>query len=137
VAVQIARQLILTLFTLAIFPLRALSEDMPLPPSAIADKVLVLKADRKLLLLKGDEVLKTYTVALGIHPLSHKYKQGDGRTPEGNYVLDRHNPHSQFYKSIHISYPNSMTPSRKPIHLSSPRIHPKPRNLYERVGLNG
>ena len=32
--------------------------------------------------------------------------QGDHKTPEGHYVLDRRNPKSKFYKSIHVSYPN-------------------------------
>jgi len=69
--------------------------------------VVVLKSERKLLLMKGDEVLKAYTVSLGGNPLGPKVMQGDRRTPEGNYVLDRHNPHSQYHKSIHISYPNA------------------------------
>lgn len=36
-----------------------------------------------------------------------KTQQGDHKTPEGLYVLDSRNAHSQFYKSIHISYPNA------------------------------
>jgi murein L,D-transpeptidase YafK len=97
----------LALFTLIALPLHALSAGDPLPASATADKVLVLKKERKLVLMKGDEVLKTYTVSLGAHPLGPKIKKGDSRTPEGTYLLDRHNPHSQYYKSIHISYPNA------------------------------
>jgi murein L,D-transpeptidase YafK len=31
-------------------------------------------------------------------------RQGDHKTPEGIYVLDSH---SQFHRSIHISYPNA------------------------------
>ena len=98
----------LALFALAVFPLRALSaNDAPLPASATADKVIVLKHERKLLLIKGNEVLKTYSVSLGGNPVGFKIMEGDRRTPEGNYVLDRHNAHSQYYKSIHISYPNA------------------------------
>jgi len=67
----------------------------------------VLKGERKLLLIKGDQVLKTYTVSLGGDPIGPKIMQGDRKTPEGNYVLDRHNAHSQYHKSIHISYPNA------------------------------
>ncbi|MFW5936693.1 MAG: L,D-transpeptidase family protein, partial [Desulfosalsimonas sp.] len=46
-------------------------------------------------------------VALGGNPRGHKQQEGDGRTPEGLYVLDYKNPNSEFYKSIHISYPNA------------------------------
>jgi murein L,D-transpeptidase YafK len=77
-----------------------------LPASATADRVLVLKAKRKLLLLHGERVLKTYRVSLGGHPVGRKTMEGDRKTPEGKYVLDWHNAQSDFYKSIHISYPN-------------------------------
>jgi murein L,D-transpeptidase YafK len=52
-------------------------------------------------------VLKKYRVALGRQPVGNKVRQGDSRTPEGRYVLDRRNPHSKFHRSIHISYPNA------------------------------
>ena len=35
-----------------------------------------------------------------------KEQQGDHKTPEGHYILDRRNAKSKFYKSIHVSYPN-------------------------------
>lgn len=102
------RLTILSLCVLTVLPLRfSLATDTPLHPSGKADKVLVLKQQRKLLLMKGSEVLKTYSVSLGGNPVGPKTRQGDSRTPEGVYVLDRHNPKSQFYKSIHISYPNA------------------------------
>ena len=72
-----------------------------------ADKVLVLKKERALLLLKNREVLKSYRVALGKQPKGHKSCQGDCRTPEGSYVVDARNDRSRFYRSLHISYPNS------------------------------
>jgi murein L,D-transpeptidase YafK len=105
---KIAKLAVLPLFILGAFSLQALSRnDSPLPASAMADKVLVLKGERKLLLIKGNEVLKTYTVSLGGNPVGLKIMEGDRKTPEGNYVLDRHNAHSQYHKSIHISYPNA------------------------------
>jgi murein L,D-transpeptidase YafK len=52
-------------------------------------------------------VIKTYNVALGGDPMGPKTQQGDHKTPEGLYVLDSRNTHSQFYKAIHISYPNA------------------------------
>jgi murein L,D-transpeptidase YafK len=70
-----------------------------------ADRVVVLKKERTLQLLSQGSVIKTYKVALGGDPVGPKERQGDHKTPEGLYILDSRNPHSQFYKSIHISYP--------------------------------
>ncbi|MGA8741251.1 MAG: L,D-transpeptidase family protein [Terracidiphilus sp.] len=99
---------ILALFTLAPLALRSqLASNPPLPAFATADSVIVLKGERKLLLMKGGEVLKAYSVSLGGNPVGPKIREGDSRTPEGDYVLDRHNANSQFHRSIHISYPNA------------------------------
>jgi murein L,D-transpeptidase YafK len=83
-----------------------------LPAHATADRVVVLKQDRKLILLTHGTVLKTYRISLGGEPIGPKQREGDHKTPEGNYVLDRRNPHSRFYRSIHISYPNAEDRSR-------------------------
>ena len=72
-----------------------------------ADKVLVDKGDRQLYLLRGGEVWKSYPIGLGFAPDGDKQWEGDGRTPEGDYVLDWRNPNSRFYLSIHISYPDA------------------------------
>ena len=71
-----------------------------------ADRVVVLKKERTLELFSQGKVIKTYKIALGGEPVGPKTKQGDHKTPEGIYILDSRNAHSQFYKSIHISYPN-------------------------------
>jgi murein L,D-transpeptidase YafK len=72
-----------------------------------ADRVVVLKKERTLQLLSEGKVIKSYKVALGGDPVGPKTQQGDHKTPEGIYVLDSRNAHSQFHKSIHISYPNA------------------------------
>ena len=72
-----------------------------------ADRVVVRKKERTLQLLSQGKVIKTYKVALGGDPVGPKTRQGDHKTPEGEYVLDSRNAHSQFHKSIHISYPNA------------------------------
>jgi murein L,D-transpeptidase YafK len=71
-----------------------------------ADKVLVDKGDRQIHLLRDGEIWKSYPIGLGFAPEGHKQREGDGRTPEGDYVLDWRNPKSSFYLSIHISYPD-------------------------------
>ena len=72
-----------------------------------ADRILVLKKERTLQLLDRGKVVKTYKVALGGDPIGPKSRRGDHKTPEGVYLLDSRNAHSQFYKSIHISYPSA------------------------------
>jgi murein L,D-transpeptidase YafK len=69
-------------------------------------QVFVSKKNRKLYLLNGETVLRTYKVDLGFQPSGHKTVKGDGRTPEGFYLIDRRNPNSAFHLSIGISYPN-------------------------------
>jgi murein L,D-transpeptidase YafK len=71
-----------------------------------ADRVVVLKTARKLVLMQQDRVLRIYRVALGRYPLGHKQQEGDARTPEGAYMLDFKLRDSDFYKAIHVSYPN-------------------------------
>jgi murein L,D-transpeptidase YafK len=73
----------------------------------LADKVVVWKGERRLELLRSGKVIKTYRVALGGSPVGPKLQQGDQKTPEGSYTIDSRNPHSQFHKSLHISYPNA------------------------------
>lgn len=79
---------------------------LPALASANADRLVVKKSARELLLFAGDEVLRRYEIALGRNPVGHKERRGDNRTPEGKYLLDWRNPQSRFYRSIHISYPN-------------------------------
>ncbi len=64
------------------------------------------KSERKLVLDGEEGVLRTYPVGLGFAPAGHKQFEGDGRTPEGTYVIDRRNPDSLFHLSVGISYPN-------------------------------
>ena len=58
-------------------------------------------------LMRAGQVLKTYKIALGGEPVGAKTMQGDHRTPEGDYVINSRNTHSQFHRSLHISYPNA------------------------------
>jgi len=72
-----------------------------------ADQIVVNKSRREMLLLRGNVILRQYRVALGRDPIGHKQQEGDGRTPEGRYVIDRRNPKSRYYLALHISYPNA------------------------------
>jgi murein L,D-transpeptidase YafK len=70
------------------------------------DRIVVEKSKRTLKLMDGTKTLKTYKVALGGQPVGAKDRQGDHKTPEGAYSVDAKNLNSQFYKALHISYPN-------------------------------
>ena len=72
----------------------------------IADKVVIDKSDRKLHLLKDGESFRIFDIALGMRPFGDKQEEGDFRTPEGLYVLDTRNPNSEYFLSIHVSYPS-------------------------------
>jgi len=77
-----------------------------------ADKIVILKSARSMTLLSGGKVLKTYKVALGSVPVGPKQVEGDHKTPEGDYVIDAKNAHSQFHLSLHISYPSAADQQR-------------------------
>jgi murein L,D-transpeptidase YafK len=77
------------------------------PPPAIepADLVEVFKRERLMVLSRSGRRLRGYRVALGFDPVGHKIREGDGRTPEGRYIVDWRNPASRFHLSLHVSYP--------------------------------
>lgn len=79
----------------------------PLPANARADRVIVRKNLRTLELYQGERLLRAYSIALGRNPSGHKRQEGDGRTPEGRYVLDYRNPRSSYHKALHVSYPSA------------------------------
>lgn len=89
-----------------------LPDQAPLPTAATADRVLVDKGARSLVLLQGDRVLKRYRVSFGGDPVGHKEREGDERTPEGRYSIGRRNARSAFHRALHISYPDSADAAR-------------------------
>jgi len=72
-----------------------------------AERVVVRKGERRLYLLSGGEVLRSYRIALGLEPAGSKERSGDYRTPEVRYRLTRRNTHSDFFLAIQVSYPNA------------------------------
>jgi len=82
-------------------PVSLTSETLP-----AVDRVVVKKAERRLYLMHGGNVVRSYRVALGLSPVGQKEREGDFRTPEGSYHLDVRNPRSDYFLSIKVSYPN-------------------------------
>ncbi|MCW1931724.1 L,D-transpeptidase family protein [Pararhodobacter zhoushanensis] len=76
-------------------------------PHEQADFVLVLKAARRLTLYRQGQPIREYRISMGDGANDGpKRFEGDGRTPEGRYIIDWRNPNSLAYLSLHISYPN-------------------------------
>jgi murein L,D-transpeptidase YafK len=83
------------------------SENDP-KPVLKADRILVDKSDRTLVLYKGDTEIHRYTgIHFGDAPVGHKQFEGDEKTPEGNYTINGRNPNSAYHLSLRISYPNA------------------------------
>ena len=68
--------------------------------------ILVDKSSRKLSIINGESILKTFDISLGFEPIGKKTKQGDGKTPEGLYFIEKKLNTSAFYLALQISYPN-------------------------------
>jgi murein L,D-transpeptidase YafK len=82
------------------------------PEKKTADRIVVMKSARTMTLENNGHVLKTYKVALGGQPVGAKERQGDHKTPEGEYTIDAKNEHSRFYMALHLSYPNAVDRAR-------------------------
>lgn len=70
-------------------------------------KILVKKRERRLMLYSDGKLVRTYRVGLGLSPDGDKVRQGDRRTPEGDFYIFVKNDKSAFYLSLGISYPNA------------------------------
>ncbi|MBU2936125.1 MULTISPECIES: L,D-transpeptidase family protein [Pacificibacter] len=101
------RKFIAVLAAVSLFPTVAFSRTLAPYTGPRVTRVVLYKGRRRLYLLSGTKVLKKYKVGLGGVPVGHKQFEGDGKTPEGSYIIDRKNPQSQYHLSIGISYPNS------------------------------
>jgi murein L,D-transpeptidase YafK len=83
-----------------------------LPVPLESPRIVVKKAERKLFLYSGDKLVHTYRVGLGLSPSGDKIRQGDRRTPEGDFYIFTKNDKSAFYLSLGISYPNATHAAR-------------------------
>src|ERR1043166_2473506 len=74
--------------------------------SLSSPRIVIKKAERKLFLFAGDKLTGTYRVGLGLSPVGNKVRQGDRRTPEGDFYVFTRNDKSAFYLSLGVGYPN-------------------------------
>ena len=87
-----------------------LAASLTAAPEALS--ILVLKAERRLEVRRGEQTVKTYRIGLGNTPTGAKQRQGDGRTPEGTFYVCVKNPKSRFHLSLGLSYPTPADATR-------------------------
>jgi murein L,D-transpeptidase YafK len=93
--------------------LRRMFEEKKLayPPRAILFRAFKKEAQLELWASEAPgatfTLIHTYAICATSGVLGPKRKFGDVQVPEGFYELDWFNPQSNFYLSLHISYPNS------------------------------
>ena len=69
------------------------------------DFIRVDKSDHWMAVYRAGKIVREFRIALGRGGLGPKQQQGDGRVPEGQYLITRHNPHSAYHLSLRIGYP--------------------------------
>tara|TARA_B100001057_G_C22717273_1_gene898263 strand:- start:663 stop:1181 length:519 start_codon:yes stop_codon:yes gene_type:complete len=74
---------------------------------ANVSSIVVSKKARRMYLFEGNDIIRSYRIGLGLEPVGDKKIEGDGKTPEGLYYIDRKNPKSKYFLSLGISYPNT------------------------------
>lgn len=84
----------------------------PLKLPLINPKIIVFKSKRRLELYSNGELVRAYRIGLGTNPVGDKVRQGDRRTPEGQFYVCIKNSKSNYYLSLGLSYPNEEAAER-------------------------
>src|ERR1041385_3456869 len=94
------RKIIFSLIGLAIalIVLWFIKPGSPLQKGSTISKIVVYKSRNIMEVYSHDVLLKTYKISLGRNPSGDKEKEGDKRTPEGDYFIDGKNPGSGYHK---------------------------------------
>jgi murein L,D-transpeptidase YafK len=86
-------------------PPRPIALPPPPPLTGQIERIVIEKAARRMQLIQDGKPVRTYWIALGFAPQGDKDRQGDGRTPEGEFTIDRRNDESAFHLSLGLDYP--------------------------------
>lgn len=105
------------------------------------DRILVEKAARRMVVYREGVALRTYKIALGFAPAGSKVRQGDGKTPEGSFRIDRMNAQSSYHLSVGLDYPQTADKTRATAGGYDPGgdifIHGQPNALPDETVLTG
>jgi len=85
--------------------LRPHPKPLSLQPLEGVSRILVEKSKRRLTVYVGDQVARIWPIALGRDPVGDKTREGDNRTPEGIFRVDRLNGASAYHLSLGLDYP--------------------------------
>ncbi|MFN3993826.1 MAG: murein L,D-transpeptidase family protein [Tabrizicola flagellatus] len=118
---------------------------MPTPPppplTGTVDRIVIEKAARRMQLIQDGKAVRSYAIALGFAPEGDKQRQGDGKTPEGEFTINRRNAESAFHLSVGLDYPRPADRARAAKGGYSPGgdifIHGQPNALPEGFKLRG
>lgn len=80
----------------------------PAPPARLTSpvqRILIEKGARRMTVWQSDGPSRQFRIALGFSPSGDKSRQGDGRTPEGTFRIDRLNRSSAYHLSLGLDYP--------------------------------
>ena len=132
----------LALATVWLRPLPPLQPQPPLPPLAgQIDHIVIEKSARRMQLFQNGQPVRSYHISLGFAPGGDKAVQGDGRTPEGRFRIDRRNHRSAYHLSLGLDYPQPEDRARAAAGGYNPGgdifIHGQPNALAEGVTLKG
>ena len=115
-----------------------------LPEPALSgplDRILIEKSARRITLYQNGAAVRVWPMALGFAPEGDKQRQGDGRTPEGSFTIDRRNAGSAYHLSLGLDYPQPDHIARARAAGHSPggdiMIHGQPNAVPEPMQLPG
>jgi len=108
-----------------------------LPSGSVADRVVIVKRKRELILYHGSNALKRYDISLGRVPSGPKEKEGDKKTPEGVYRITEHKGNSAFHLALRISYPEEKDLERAKVLGVSPGADIMIHGIRNGLGLLG
>lgn len=105
------------------------------------DRIVVEKAARRLTLWQNGQPVRVWPIALGFAPEGDKERQGDGKTPEGRFRIDRRNAASAYHLSLGLDYPQPEDRARAQAAGYSPggdiMIHGQPNVVPEGMRVPG
>ena len=115
----------------------------PVPEGGLArvSRIVVEKSARRMTVYGGTVALRSYPIALGFSPTGDKLREGDGRTPEGLFRIDRKNPGSAFTLSLGLDYPQAKDRARAKAGGYDPggdiMIHGQPNAMPDEAQIKG
>ena len=117
---------------------------VPQPAPAITSpvqRILIEKSARRMTVLQQGGNPRVMTIGLGFAPDGNKVQQGDGKTPEGIFTVDRLNDRSRFTLSLGLDYPRPQDRARARAQGVDPggdiMIHGQPNQVEEGFRVKG